>query len=206
MYNTNRLILKAGGIQNLTDARYFSSKAVDVVGFCFDTASSQYVNPRDAQQIMGWLEGPKRCGEFGRMGVQAIREAALILNLDYVQLIPEGGAGDYAQIETPIILELPGSLPIKDLITYAEAWEGQAAYILVNFHEVPQLPELSQYKELLENHPVLLDWPVAAPNIYRDALQAGAAGINLQGTPEVKTGEKSFYDLDAFFALVQNEL
>ncbi len=198
-------MLKAGGIQNLTDARYFSSKAVDLVGFCFDTESPQYVNPRDAQQIMGWLEGPKRCGEFGRMEVKAIREAALILNLDYVQIIPEASADEYASIEVPMILELPGNLPLNDILTYAQAWKGQTAYILLNFHNM-ELPQLSQFQLLFNQYPVMLDIPITSPNIYHEALRSGAAGINLQGTPEAKTGEKSFDDLDGFFALVQNEL
>ena len=206
MYNNERLILKAGGIQNLTDARYFSSKAVDIVGFCFDTASAQYINPRDAQQIMGWLEGPKRCGEFGRMEVKAIREAALILGLHYVQLVPEGSVDDYAGIEVPIILELPGNLPLADLLAYAEAWKGRAAYLLLDFNGVGQLPPLSTLQPLLQHCAVLLSGPLAPATVYEDALQAGAAGLNLLGTPEAITGEKSFDELDLFFALVEREL
>lgn len=205
MNSSNRLILKAGGIQNLTDARYFSSKAVDIVGFCFDTASPQYVNPRDAQQIMGWLEGPKRCGEFGRMEVKAIREAALILSLDYVQLIPEGPASDYADIEVPIIIELPGTLPLADLLAYADTWKGQAAYILLDFQEVAELPDLTYLKPLMDHSHVLVSCPAVGPQLYYALLDAGAVGINLLGTPEQTTGEKSFDDLDAFFA-VQHEL
>lgn len=206
MQANHRILLKAGGIQNLTDARYFSSKAVDMVGFCFDTASPQYINPRDAQQIMGWLEGPKRCGEFGRMEVRAIREAALILGLDYVQLVPEGSAGNYEGIEAPIILELPGHLPLNDLLAYAEAWKGQAAYILLDYKEMAVLPELSFLEPLMARYPVLIDCPITDPEVYYTLLEAGAAGINLQGTPEEQTGEKSFDGLNAFFALVQSEL
>ncbi len=206
MQINDRLVLKAGGIQNLTDARYFSSKAVDVVGFCFDKASPQYVTPRDAQQIMGWLEGPKRCGEFGSMGVKEILEAALILGLDYIQLTPEGSADDYAAIELPIILELPGSMPPNDLLAYAEAWKGRLAYIQLNFQEVSLLPELSFLEPLMANYPVLIDCPVTDPAVYFTLLEAGATGINLQGTPEDVTGEKSFDDLNGFFALMQSEL
>ncbi len=202
----DRLVLKAGGIQNLTDARYFSSKAVNIVGFCFDTASPNYINPRNAQQIMGWLEGPKRCGEFGRTDVKAICEAALILNLDYVQLIPEGSAAEYASIELPIILELPGTLPLNDLVAYAEAWKGQIAYIQLNFQETNLLPELSFLESLMAKYPVLIDYPLTDPNIFYTLLEAGVAGVNLQGTPEAVTGEKSFDDLNGFFALVQSEL
>lgn len=206
MIMSDKLVLKAGGIQNLTDARYFSSKAVEIVGFCFDTASPNYINPRDAQQIMGWLEGPKRCGEFGSMDVKAIQEAALILNLDYVQLIPEASATDYASIGLPIILELPGNLPLNDLLAYAEAWKGQVAYIQLNFQETALLPELSFLEPLMAKYPVLIDCPVTDANVYYTLLQAGATGINLQGTPEDITGEKSFDDLNGFFALVQAEL
>lgn len=197
----NKLFLKAGGIQNLTDARYFSSKAVDMVGFCFDTASPQYINPREAQQIMGWLEGPKRCGEFGRMDVKSIREAAMILGLDYVQFIPEASVEEYSSIETPIILELPG-LPVADLLAYAESWNGRFAYLLLDYSNTEQLPSLNELKPLLAKYPVLLDWPDA----YQDVLNAGATGMNLRGAPEQKTGEKSFAELDLFFALVQDEL
>jgi phosphoribosylanthranilate isomerase len=206
MQANHRLLLKAGGIQNLTDARYFSSKAVDMVGFCFDTASPQYINPRDAQQIMGWLEGPKRCGEFGRMDVKAIREAALILGLDYVQMVPEGPAEDYASIEAPIILELPDHLPLNDLLAYADAWNGQAAYILLDYKEMALLPELSFLEPLMARYPVMIDCPVTEAEVYYTLLEAGAAGINLQGTPEEQKGEKSFDGLNAFFALVQSEL
>lgn len=206
MQINDRLVLKAGGVQNLTDARYFSSKAVDIVGYCFDTASPQYVTPRDAQQIMGWLEGPKRCGEFGSMPVKDIKEAALILGLDYVQLIPEGSVDDYASIDLPIILELPGSMPAKDLLAYAEAWKGRLAYIQLNFRETALLPEISFLEPLMANYPVIIDCPVTDPNVYFTLLEAGATGINLQGTPEQVTGEKSFEDLNGLFALMQTEL
>lgn len=202
----NKLVLKAGGIQNLTDARYFSSKAVDVVGFCFDTASPQYINPREAQQIMGWLEGPKRCGEFGRLDVKSIREAAMILGLDYVQFIPEASVEEYSSIETPIILELPGTLSITDLLAYAESWNGRFAYLLLDYSTTVQLPALNELKPLLAKYPVLLDWPISSPAVYQEVLNAGATGMNLRGAPEQKTGEKSFAELDLFFALVQDEL
>ncbi len=206
MQINDRLVLKAGTLQNLTDARYFSSKAVDVVGFCFDKASRQCIAPREAQQIMGWLEGPKRCGEFGSMGVKEILETALILGLDYVQFTPEGSTDEYAAIDLPIILELPGSLPPHDLLAYAEAWKGRLAYIQLNFQEISLLPELSFLEPLMANYPVLIDCPVTDPNIYFTLLEAGATGINLQGAPEEVTGEKSFDDLNRFFALMQSEL
>lgn len=206
MQINDRLVLKAGSIQYLTDARYFSSKAVDIVGFCFDNTSPNYITPRDAQQIMGWLEGPKRCGEFGSMPVKDIKEAALILGLDYVQLIPEGSTDDYASIDLPIILELPGGMPPKDLMAFAAAWKGRLAYIQLNFREIALLPEISFLEPLMANYPVIIDCPVTDPNVYYTLLEAGATGINLQGTPEEVTGEKSFDDLNGLFALMQTEL
>ena len=57
-------IVKVGNITNLSDARYCAGMGVDMLGFCFEKKSEQYIDPESYKEIIGWISGPQLVGEF----------------------------------------------------------------------------------------------------------------------------------------------
>lgn len=57
--------LKAGGITNLTDARYFNALEADWLGFNLDVLNENSISMKEAQAIKGWLFEPKIVLECG---------------------------------------------------------------------------------------------------------------------------------------------
>jgi len=53
-----RYKLKAGGITNLTDARYFNALEADWLGFNLDVLAENSIALKEAQAIKGWLYAP----------------------------------------------------------------------------------------------------------------------------------------------------
>ncbi len=57
--------VKAGGVTNLTDARYFNALGVDWIGFNLDVLSDDSISLKDAKAIKEWLFEPKIVVECG---------------------------------------------------------------------------------------------------------------------------------------------
>jgi phosphoribosylanthranilate isomerase len=57
--------LKAGGITNLTDARFFNALEADWLGFNLDVLAENSISLKEAQAIKGWLFAPKVVLECG---------------------------------------------------------------------------------------------------------------------------------------------
>ncbi len=64
--------VKINRITNLTDARYCSGMYVDILGFCFEEGSAQYVSPTQFQEITGWISGIDYAGEFSDLDAYSI--------------------------------------------------------------------------------------------------------------------------------------
>lgn len=64
--------VKINRITNLTDARYCSGMYVDILGFCLEEGSAQYVSPTQFQEITGWISGIDYAGEFSDLDAYSI--------------------------------------------------------------------------------------------------------------------------------------
>jgi phosphoribosylanthranilate isomerase len=64
--------VKINRITNLTDARYCSGMYVDILGFCLEEGSAQYVSPTQFQEITGWISGIEYAGEFSDLDAYSI--------------------------------------------------------------------------------------------------------------------------------------
>ena len=116
----NEIIIKAGSIQNLTEARYFSSKLIELVGFNFDQASGNAIEPIQAQQIIGWLEGPKIVAEFGTEPKSKIQEITTVLGIETIK-IPFARKAEFQDTSLHLILQsdfsgLPKNIDAADLL------------------------------------------------------------------------------------------
>jgi phosphoribosylanthranilate isomerase len=211
------MLVKAGAIQNLTDARYFASRLVNWVGFCFDPESPLFIHPREAQQIINWLEGPIIVGEFGNRPVREIQETALILGLQAVQVDATSITNEYQHIEQPLIarvvIDQPTSFDdveallaphknlvdkvLVDLTQHFDSWE--------HFVEHSKLA-IEGLQQLVDNHLVILATQFNANNIGNIVYLINPAGIQMTGSTEEKTGEKSFDEQEAMFEALEYEL
>lgn len=193
--------VKAGSIMHLTDARYFTSKGVEWIGFCFDPDSPDFISPRDAQEIMGWLQGPAIVGEFNKRSIEEVRETALILGLKYIQCNSNCSPMDYNDLDAELIVRVDIAADtsphaVEDLI---EPWKQKAAWFLFNFIEPIKESKLNQWAELIDYNPVILQ-QAFTPDKLEDILSVlQPEAIQLRGGYELKKGEKQFDALDDLF-------
>ena len=189
----NEIIIKAGSIQNLTEARYFSSKLIELVGFNFDQASGNAIEPIQAQQIIGWLEGPKIVAEFGTEPKSKIQEITTVLGIETIK-IPFARKAEFQDTSLHLILQsdfsgLPKNIDAADLLQ-------------VKFNE----DDLSNadFSKLLQQNKVILETDWTEDNLQEiQALQP--YGINFNGSGELKTGVQSFEEMDVLFELMEDE-
>lgn len=187
-------LLKAGNIQNLTEARYFSSKAVDLMGFNFNAEKADSIAPIQAQQIIAWLEGPEIVGEFGNDKIEKIKEIATVLNLKKIQ-IPVARASEFADTDLELILH-------GKLGDFASGFKSSDILQIDCSEET--MPFADNLQELLANNKVILklDWQ---SNLLEEWSEKQVYGFNFNGSGELKTGAKSFAETDKLFELMEDE-
>lgn len=189
----NEIIIKAGSIQNLTEARYFSSKLIEYLGFNFDQASGNAIEPLQAQQIIGWLEGPKIVAEFGEEPKTKIQEITTVLGIETIK-IPFDRKAEFQDSPLKLILQsdfadLPENIESEDMLQ-------------VKFED----GDLSQLAltNLLQNNRVILETDWTADNL-QEIQSLEPYGLNFNGSGELKTGVQSFEEMDALFELMEDE-
>lgn len=189
----NEIIIKAGSIQNLTEARYFSSKLIEFVGFNFDQTSGNAIEPIQAQQIIGWLEGPEIVAEFGDEPKTKIQEIATVLGIETIK-IPFARKAEFQDTSLKLILQsdfsdLPKNIEADDLLQ-----------IKFNADDLSD----AEFSKLLQQNQVIVETDWTADNLQEiQALQP--YGINFNGSGELKTGVQSFEEMDALFELMEDE-
>ncbi|HMX39199.1 MAG TPA: hypothetical protein PKD78_02690, partial [Saprospiraceae bacterium] len=102
------MLIKASGVTNLSDARYFAAREVRFLGFNLDEGSAGYVEPSMLHAIREWVEGPLIVGEFSAAPIELVREAASFYRLDAVQVSTDQHQPVLASLEgLTVLLHLP---------------------------------------------------------------------------------------------------
>lgn len=212
----SNISVKAGSVQTLAGARYFSSKMVDMVGFCFNTSKPEFIAPREAQQIIGWLEGPKIVGEFSGDNMREVMETAMILGLDYVQTSAHGKEAQFEAMSLNVILEVQVTAndDAENLKQLVQPWLSKVSYIqwdlntaFGNWDTFTEKSKLGAagLKELTTLAPAIIDVHTNVEGLWQIGAEVQPAMLNLTTEPESKTGEKSFEELDPLFELLEDE-
>lgn len=203
--------LKASGISNLTDARYFAAWNVEWVGFCLEIGHPDYVSPKDIQEIKGWLVGPQIVGEFGvGQSLVEIKEAIELLQLDAVQLSPFAAENLATQIkEVPVIKEwvLDDLDAMEAFGNACQSLSKEVDYYLLDLQKSGidwnTLKNNEAATELLkvlcQQYAIILGIDCAANELQNCIETINPHGLNLKGGAEEKVGMKSFDDLDEVF-------
>lgn len=211
MINTD-FILKASSITNLSDARYFASYGINMIGFCFDPQSADFMNPFKAKEISGWIEGPKIVGEFKNLSVEAINETIISQKLHFAQIYLADITPEYTAINSvPFILEITvaAETNFEEVTIQLEKIFSNNDLVLLSLNAVTKLNEtkLNTFvKNICNRYPTLLDYNFSSENISAIVHEFKPSGICLHGSHEEKIGTKSFEALDALMSTIQEEL
>ena len=167
------MLVKVGGITNLSDARYCAGMGVEMLGFGVIAGQDNYIAPERFQEIRGWVTGPRVVAEiFGIKSADALEEILKNYSPDYLEL-------SMNEISLFQNLPLPFILSLKD----GESSDNlplTPAYIQ-RFTAVP--PE--------DNYPILLEIR-SAQDFQRVLQQAGIHGISMHGGQELRPGLKDY--------------
>lgn len=191
------MIVKAGGIRNLTDARYFAAREAAFLGFNLEAGTPGYLDPIYMKAIREWVEGPEIVGEFSVSSAEVVHEAASFFQLDAVQL--SAGYLDVLDELTPlkILLHLNACEGAGQVTAQMQAAAGKVAFFILDFSGCGALTDDPAWVNLCEHYPVLLhlDGPVDTYEAIRARLNP--AGLSFSGGEEERVGVKSFDDIEA---------
>lgn len=189
------MIIKAGNITNLTEARYFTSKGVHQLGFNFKANDPNAIAPLDAQQIINWIQGPELIAEFAGQDAKKMLEMVTVLNLKNM-LLP---ISEYDQLPVSVEAEVILHAPIEELKP-----DFQSKHILQIKCSVGDLSRSERLNKLCAKNKVVLECDWQEDSLLK-ALDLPVYGINFNGSGEEKLGTKSFEAMDQLFELMEDE-
>ncbi|MFN3939097.1 MAG: hypothetical protein ACK4IY_00830 [Chitinophagales bacterium] len=170
-----KIPVKAGAISNLTDARFFAAYGVDMLGFCFDPQSENYISPHEALAIKGWISGPQIVAEFKNQDAENVRNIIAFLQPEIIQ------------IGNSLYREFINTEDLKIIIDLRDADVNILLADIITSELISFLVTESQY---LNNKSNLLKNAIVELTTSSDLLLYPAIQIN--GTHESETGIKSF--------------
>lgn len=168
--------VKAGAISNLTDARFFAAFEVDMLGFCFDPQSENYISPQEAIAIAGWISGPKIVAEFANQDEENVVSIIDFMQVDIVQLSADYSKNFIQSLQQKVQLILDLTDAEEKLISELLALSSIQYFVVTE----------KQFIEL----ELLLDKNVIV--VIDSHLNKQYPAIQLNGTTEKSTGIKMF--------------
>jgi len=197
----SKLKIKISGVNNLTDARYFSAWGVDYIGFCIDPTSAFYCEESKIVEIRDWLEGPEYILEFPHEASEdEIITLTKKLNIQHIHLnafeIEEINAYDTVVFKDFLIEQL------------------DEFYIAgINFPVLKSDKPINQFTEkefealskICNNHSCFIDLIWDSVEDFKKAVKKiSPYGLILRGGEEEKTGLKSYETMDTLFEFLED--
>lgn len=175
------MIVKAGSITNLTDARFFAAYDVDYIGFCFDPLSPDYISPQNALAIKGWIAGPKIVAEFANQDAENVKNIISFFEPDVIECELRSFNFEILNTDLPYILKISGN-ELNEM-----HHENCLFYLTDDFNLIQNLnPEI----------PFMLDITGKEIDLSNPKIKA----IQIQGSQEIEVGVK---DYDAIANLIE---
>lgn len=172
-----KIPVKAGDVSNLTDARFFASHEVDMLGFCFDPLSDNYISPTEALAIAGWISGPHIVAECNNQDEENILEIIAFMNVGIVQLhwdYPLPFLHSLQQRDLRIILDISTASPsaVLDVLQY-----DCVDFFLITEAQFDAIPLLQNEKSIVRIQSI--DNCDKYPAIQLSGTKEEATGIKL---------------------------
>ena len=212
---SNTISISAGGIANLTDARYFAAREVHFLGFCLDDSSENYVQSAVVKAMKEWIEGPKIVGEFGLQSTEEILAAVENIGLDAVQLNMFALADKNALREKTIVIQ---EIVAEKTTRAGDFWQkieqlgNESDYLYLDFeknditwNDLLRNPEISieLLQRACQKYNVFLGLKFLPAQLKTIVNVLQPAGIAVKGGEEEQVGVKSFDDLDEIFDAIE---
>jgi phosphoribosylanthranilate isomerase len=196
----------AGPVTNLTDARYFSSFGVDWLGFCFDPARPEFIEPSTAAEIRGWLHGVACVGEFAGTDADNAAGMAGFLNLDAALVPVEDLALAQAALpDLPLLVTVRPDTPNFALAALPQ----RTAAVIADLQGTPSGERDAVLARLAEALPpdaaLVADLELPAPALPAWLEAHPGLGLRLRGGAEQQVGVKLFAQLDAYMQALEVE-
>lgn len=214
-----KLPIKAGNVQNLTDARYFAAWEVQWMGFQIASDATDTISPLQVKAIKEWVTGPLIAGEFGMEDLDFIREMVQQLELQAIQL---GRFADLVktknELDVTLIQQIVPESPLQldEIDDHLSRQSLYADHFLLDFalNGISWAQLTGEDKHQLErlrswNADYDIIWSFADLNAQSLAdleEKLSPQALQFVGGEEEKTGIKSFEDLDDLFELLEDPI
>jgi phosphoribosylanthranilate isomerase len=203
--------IKADGITNLTDARYFAAKEVKWLSFNFTEGAPDYINPSVAKAIAAWVEGVEVVGKWTRLSVSEINEWAKLLNLNIVQIDDFAISSDKPPLEVAVLKRFVVSSfenldalrrEMQDLASLVVAFELD--FEPLNWQDLETNFVLQDLKKLARDFKIIFKMNIQPNEIESFKSEIQPYGLTICGGEEEQVGVKSFDELDAIFDILES--
>jgi phosphoribosylanthranilate isomerase len=205
--------LKICGITTLEDARFAAGAMADYLGFVFASPSPRCIQPREAAEISGWIEGPVKVGVFVNQSVDEVNRIAERVGLDLVQLHGEESVAYAEKLQSPVIkvFRIRQEADLPEIQRMMDEWITVAEYYLFDTKSdkmhggTGESWNWSLIQKLMPKKPFFVAGGISAENV-RDAVQATRPfAVDLSSSVEESPGVKDFDRMQHFFEM-WNEL
>lgn len=191
-----KTVVKINRITNLTDARYCSGMHVDVLGFCLEPASPNFITGSQFQEITGWIAGIDYAAEFVQSTAAEI--TALLPSypgiswiesehLDTLIKLKDSGLGLIYKVSIEQLLLLP---ELKELL-----FEQDITLHLTSSESLLSIQHQELIEKLSSFTKVLVGFGIHADNASLLTTLPGVHGLALDGGDEIKPGLRDFDQL-----------
>jgi phosphoribosylanthranilate isomerase len=205
--------VKASGVNNLSDARYFST-FVEWMGFDFRRKSAMALRIPVAQEIIGWLVGPQLVAEFANESAADINAVCNALAITCIQVEEEVSLDELAPIIETVILritmnELIDVDRLQSILSTQSTW---ANYFLLDFTEnkltwaaIKQREDLTvqDLQQFCKDYPIIVQLDFTPQNVSEIVTTLQPQAINLLGGSEEKVGLRAFDDIDPIVEVLE---
>jgi len=208
-----KINIKIGNITNLSDARYAAGIGAGFAGFCLDKNKEGYLTAAKAKEITGWMEGPCLVGEWDECEPNEIAETILEAGIDYVQLNAFNPDIIKALQRVSIIqnIYIDDYAHTGDIIKAIDSVQYGVNHFMLSFRDnakqdnyLSSHPHKLMLTEFCRDYPVWLNFDFTVGNILPLIEEFKPFGINLNGSPEDRTGEKDFDYLNSIVELLES--
>lgn len=201
----DNLFVKASGITNLTDARYFAAKEVAYLGFCLEEGHPQYLDPSKMLALREWVQGPQIVGEFWQTPAATVREAANFYQLDAVQ-VPLALPNLAFLAPLPVLLHTSAAQLAISAAETAFSIIPTIKGLVIDVPETISSAALATLREVAKVYPVFLHTAAPLESLRSWVGSLRPVGLSIAGGTEERVGVKSFDDIEAIFDWLEGGL
>lgn len=181
-----RTAVKVSHITDLATARYCAGMGVEMIGFCLDDYSADFLQAKAAQEIASWVAGVQIVGEISSPTTANLADYPLsMLELNSQTLLKTFVEQDALHSNAPLIYRLS----IDNLETLALCYQilgeqmSNVSYFLL---ESSLLNIDSQVSSLLahlcQEYPILIGFGINEKNVLTVLEEIKPKGIAIRGT------------------------